>query len=112
MKEQTGCDAFMIGRGAKGNPWIFHEIKTALQTGEILPRPTIPEVLQMIRRHYELMIQYKGEKTAVFEMRKHISWYTGGFPSSSHLRNELMKKTDYEGVKELLLEYEKQVGER
>ena len=111
MKEQTGCDAFMIGRGAKGNPWIFHEIKTALQTGEILPRPTIPEVLQMIRRHYELMIQYKGEKTAVFEMRKHISWYTGGFPSSSHLRNELMKKTDYEGVKELLLEYEKQVGE-
>lgn len=110
MQEQTGCDAFMIGRGAKGNPWIFKEILHALETGEQIPRPTATEVVQMILRHYELMIQYKGEQTAVFEMRKHISWYTAGYPKSSLLRNELMKLNDFAAVEKLLKDYIEMIG--
>ena len=106
MKEQTGCDAFMIGRGAKGNPWIFKEILTSFETGETPPRPDIHELLDMIRRHFALMIECKGEFTAVREMRKHISWYTAGMANSSMLRNELMSKETFDEVKELLLRYE------
>ena len=111
MKKDTGCDAFMVGRGAKGNPWIFKEILYALETGNELERPSIEEVVNMILRHYELMLECKGEYTSVREMRKHISWYTSGFPKSSLLRNELMKLTKYEQVKDLLTEYANNVCE-
>lgn len=105
MKEQTGCDAFMIGRGAKGNPWIFREIQYALKTGEELPRPTLSETVEMILKQFHLMIECKGEFTAVREMRKHISWYTAGYPKSSFLRNELMQLTSFREVEKLLVRY-------
>jgi nifR3 family TIM-barrel protein len=105
MRQQTGCDAVMVGRGAKGNPWIFHEILHTLETGEILPRPTVQDVVAMIRRHYRLMIECKGECMAVREMRKHISWYTAGYPNSSLLRNELMHLETYAQVDALLDRY-------
>lgn len=105
MKEQTGCDGFMVGRGAKGNPWIFREILTALETGIQPERPSVEEVIAMIRRHFELMLSYKGEFTAVREMRKHISWYTAGYPASAKLRGELMKLERYVEVEELLRQY-------
>ena len=105
MKEITGCDGFMIARGAKGNPWIFREILYSLKTGEELPRPTFDEVIDTIERHYQLMLSKKGEKTAVWEMRKHISWYTAGFPNSSVLRNGIMKLMSYDEVHELLERY-------
>ncbi len=89
MKEETNCDAFMIGRGAKGNPWIFSQIKTALQTGSMPQKPVITDVVDMMNRHIELMIEFKGEWTAIHEMRKHIAWYTGGYPDSSKLRNAI-----------------------
>lgn len=111
MKRQTGCDAFMIGRGAKGNPWIFQEISYALKTGRELPRPDISEVVDMILRHFELMIEVKGEYTAIREMRKHISWYTAGYPNSSLLRNAVMQQENFQGVKKLLQEYAKQLSE-
>ncbi len=89
MKKETNCDAFMIGRGAKGNPWIFSQIKTALQTGNMPSKPAITDVVDMMNRHIELMIEFKGEWTAIHEMRKHIAWYTGGYPDSSKLRNAI-----------------------
>ena len=105
MKEQTGCDGFMVGRGAKGNPWIFQEILTALETGVQPERPSVEEVINMVRRQFQLMIACKGEFTAVREMRKHISWYTAGYPASARLRGELMKLESYAEVEELLLKY-------
>lgn len=110
MKEQTGCDAFMIGRGAKGNPWIFKEIQHALATGEELARPSVSEIVAMALRHFTLMIECKGEFTAVREMRKHISWYTAGLTHSSLLRNELMSKESYQEVKDLLLRYQEELS--
>lgn len=89
MKEQTGCDAFMIGRGAKGNPWIFSGIKEALATGRMPDKPPIENVVAMMLRHLELMVEFKGEWMAVHEMRKHIAWYTAGYPDSAKLRNHI-----------------------
>ncbi len=95
LVEETGCDGIMVGRAAQGNPWIFHEIPHYLETGELLPRPTLEEVKKMIRRHAELQLHYKGEYTGMREMRKHVAWYTAGFPHSARLRgavNEIETK--------------------
>lgn len=96
MREKTGCDGVMIARAAKGNPWIFREITKALTNresfnrtdlAEVTVRPSLPEVIKMIKRHTELMIEYKGEFTAIREMRKHVAWYTVGYPASAKLRD-------------------------
>lgn len=86
LMEETGCDGVMIGRAAEGNPWIFNEVATYLETGEIPPRPSASEVKELIRRHASLQLQYKGEYTGVREMRKHMAWYTTGYPNSAKFR--------------------------
>ena len=92
MFAETGCDAVMVGRASRGNPWIFREINTYLDTGESVERPSKDEVRDTILKHAALQVQYKGEYTAVREMRKHVAWYTTGYPHSAKLRqmvNEL-----------------------
>lgn len=89
MKRETGCDSVMIGRGARGNPWIFGEIKAFLENGVVPERPDIGEITDMILKHAELMVLYKGEYTTIHEMRKHVSWYSAGLPDSSILRNRV-----------------------
>ena len=86
MLEQTGCDGVMIGRAAQGNPWIFREVTQYLETGIIPPRPTPKEVKELVCRHAALQLEYKGEYTAVREMRKHLAWYTAGYPHSARFR--------------------------
>ncbi len=85
----TGCDGVMIGRASRGNPWIFREVKSYLETGDIPPRPSCAEKKGMILRHAQLLFQYKGEYTAVREMRKHLSWYTAGMPHSARFRQTI-----------------------
>lgn len=102
MLEETGCDGIMIGRGAKGNPWIFSRTNHYLETGELLPGPTIPEIKAMILRHGKLLTEYKGEKTAMREMRKHMAWYTAGLPHSAALRNEINLVETLEEMAQLL----------
>ena len=89
MLEQTGVDALMIGRAARGNPWIFRRILTFLETGEDPGKPDRQEVLEMAMRHARMQAEEKGEMCAVREMRKHIAWYTAGFPHSARLRAEV-----------------------
>lgn len=86
MLEETGCDAVMVGRASRGNPWIFREINAYLDTGERLPRPSKEEVRDTILKHAALQLAYKGEYTAIREMRKHVAWYTSGYPHSARLR--------------------------
>lgn len=86
MFEQTGCDGVMIGRGSQGNPWIFREVVQYLQTGEIPDRPAMAEVRKIVERHAALQLEIKGEYTGVREMRKHLAWYTTGYPNSAKFR--------------------------
>lgn len=102
MLEETGCDGVMIGRGAKGNPWIFSASLHYLKTGQVPPKPGIGEIREMILRHGKLLAEFKGERTAMQEMRKHIAWYTAGLPYSSALRNEINQIDHLDGMLELL----------
>lgn len=101
--EETGCDGILIGRAARGNPWLFHQIKTYLETGEEEPRPSMEEIRQMMLRHARMQIDYKGDYTGIREMRKHISWYTAGCPHSAKLRAQINSVESLEELKELIL---------
>ena len=103
MEEQTGCDGFMIARGAQGNPWIFREVKAALSGQPIPERPTEEEVIYMLLRHAQLSVQYKGEKMGIREMRKHTAWYTTGMHGSSTLRNKVNQVESFDALQELLM---------
>lgn len=103
MREQTGCDAFMIGRGAKGNPFIFSQLKTYFSEGYLPERPKLSEMVDVMLRHAKMMVDYKGEFSGIHEMRKHVAWYTTGFPNSSKLRDLVNHVESYEELKALLL---------
>lgn len=102
MKEETGCDSVMVARAAKGNPWIFREIKAGLAGEEIPPRPTLEEIRAMMKRHIELMVKLKGEYIGVREMRKHIAWYTEGIKNSARLRRLVCAATHTEELLQLV----------
>jgi tRNA-dihydrouridine synthase B len=101
MMRQTGCDGVMIGRYAQGNPWIFKEISHYLETREILPPPSIKERLKVLLRHFEMLIEHKGEYTGIREMRRHAAWYTKGLPNSAEWRlhiNQAVCKEDFAAI--------------
>ena len=103
MLEETLCDGVMVARAARGNPWIFAQINHYLATGEELEKPSREEVRTMILRHAKLLIEHKGEFTGIREMRKHIAWYTAGFPHSAKLRRKINEVEAYESL-EMLVE--------
>ena len=105
MEEQTGCDGFMIARGAQGNPWIFRQILHYFETGEHLPKPPASEVAQMILRHARMMLEFKGEYIGIREIRKHAAWYTAGYPHGARLRVAINQVENYEQLETLLMEY-------
>lgn len=102
MLKETGCDGIMVGRGAKGNPWLFGRINHYLDTGEVLPGPSMAEIKAMILRHGRMLVRFKGEGVAMREMRGHMAWYTKGMPHSAALRNEINQVETFEGFVELL----------
>lgn len=108
MYEETGCDGIMIARGAKGNPWLFHQICHYMDTGEKLSKPSLSEVAEMILRHGEMMVNFKGEYLGIREMRKHVAWYTVGYPDSSKLRNLVNQVCTLEELRKLITEYQMQ----
>ncbi len=103
MKEETGCDGFMIGRGAQGNPWIFRQILHKLETGEDLPRPSMEEMVEMLLRHARMQLEVKGEYLGIREIRKHAAWYTAGYKNSSRLRGQINQVESYAALEDLFL---------
>lgn len=97
---QTGCDGIMIGRAVRGNPWIFREILHYLETGESMEKPSGKEVCETILRHAQMELLQKGEYTAVREMRKHIAWYTIGYPHSAALRRRVNEIEEFSRLEE------------
>ena len=106
MMRETGCDAVMIGRAVRGNPWIFREMNHYFSTGELLDKPSPTEIREMILRHARWQIELKGEFTGIREMRKHVAWYTSGMRHSAGLRRESNTIEDYESLERLLSKLE------
>lgn len=101
MEKQTGCDGFMIARGAQGNPWIFRNILHYMETGETLQKPPMEEMIQMMLRHARMLTAYKGEHTGIREMRKHAAWYTGGYRNAAKLRGRINEIESYQELSSL-----------
>ena len=102
MLEETGCDGVMVGRAARGNPWLLGRIARYLEDGELLENPSPEEVKAMILRHARMQLEYKGEYTGMREMRKHVAWYTAGYPRSSKLRQAVNGLESLNQLEELL----------
>lgn len=100
--EETGCDGIMIGRAARGNPWIFGRINRFLETGVKEEEPGVQEVKEMILKHARLQIEYKGEYTGMREIRKHVAWYTAGMPHSASVRRQVNEVETYEQLEKLV----------
>lgn len=104
MLRETGCDGIMIGRGARGNPWIFRQILHWMETGEKAEKPTADEIKTMILRHAKLLEAYKGTYTGIREMRKHVAWYTAGCPGSARLRARVNEVESFSELEDLIQE--------
>jgi tRNA-dihydrouridine synthase B len=102
MLDETGCDLVMVGRGAMGNPWIFRDLRRALEGLEPEPAPTGKEKTAMMIRHLEMLAQLKGETTGVREFRKFVVHYTKGLRGSARVRREVNDADTIERMKEIL----------
>lgn len=102
MYEETGCDLVMVGRGAMGNPWLFRRIEHYLQTGELLPEPTAEERMAVLKRHIDLLCEYKGELIGMREARKHSSWYIKGMRGAAEFRRECGELSTAEDLERLI----------
>jgi len=105
MLDETGCAAIAIARGALGNPFIFKEINEYLDNGTIMERPSNKEIYDTILEQYNLLLDLKGEKLALLEMRSHVGWYLKGMPNSSKIKDYCNKQTDFNEVIKVLKEY-------
>ncbi len=106
IQQETGCDAVMIARGAQGNPWIFKQIKEYMNNNTPVTKPSIREAVDMMLYHGRLAVKYKGEYIGIREMRKHVAWYTYGYPMAARFRQNVNKIETYAGLEELLLTYQ------
>ncbi len=104
MLEYTGCDGIMIGRGAWGNPFIFREITTFLETGGIPPKPTCKERLEAVLAHLNGLVEFKGEYSGVREMRTHSGRYIKGLSGAAAARTLINRTSDKKELENILTE--------
>ena len=106
MLEETGCDAVMIGRGVLGNPWLIKECVMYLETGEVLPKPSPKERIDMCLYHLNLLKELKNEHIACLEIRTHISWYLKGLPKANDIKNKIFSLDHISDIIQVLNEYQ------
>lgn len=106
MMEQTGCDAVMIGRAIRGNPWLFKQTLYYMETGKLMERPSGKQISEMILKHGRMSVELKGEYTGIREMRKHVAWYMYGVPHAAALRNKVNFVETFEELEKLILSVE------
>ena len=104
MRQETRCDGLMLARGAYGNPWLFAQLRAALE-GKEVPAVSLDERLQMIMEHARALAAFKGEKVAVKEMRSHASAYIKGLPRASEYREKIHAAETLQGLENLLEDY-------
>lgn len=107
LLQETGCSGVMVGRAFMGNPWLAKEILTYLETGELLPAPSVNQRLAVAQQHLAQVVEEKGESRGIREMRKHLGWYFRGLPGGARVREQINRLTTKSQVEKLLQEYEK-----
>ncbi|MDP2654138.1 MAG: tRNA dihydrouridine synthase DusB [Candidatus Omnitrophota bacterium] len=105
---ETGCDGVMIGRSAIGNPWIFKQSRHYLQTGELLPPPTLRERIDVCLEHLKLSVQCRGLPHGVLTFRKFYAGYFRGLPNIAKLRNDLMLMLEVTQIEDRLNAFERE----
>jgi nifR3 family TIM-barrel protein len=102
LRDISGCDGIMIGRGGLGNPWIFSQIRSALYTNEDVHLPTVEEKTSTVLEHLELEVKYEGPERGLFHMRRIGAWYIEGLPNAAFYRNELNRCTNIDAMRDIL----------
>ncbi len=105
MKEQTGCDAFMVARGCLGNPWLIRQLVTYEQQGIILEAPSVDQRFDQALQHAGELISLKGEINGIKEMRGHACWYLAGLPKSNRVKAKFNDMTTYQQFETILQQY-------
>lgn len=112
MVELTGCNGVMIGRGARGNPWLLKRTSHYLKTGELLPEPDYRERIDMALYHLKKAVDYFGQEMGIPKMRKHLAWYIKGMPSSNRIKERINRLDNCETIEKTLREYLVSLGEK
>ncbi len=107
MLDETKCDAVMIGRGVLGNPWLIKECVEYLETGKYNDSITFLDKVEMMKKHYQLLIEDKNEKAALLEIRSHIIWYLKGMPKSKEIKNQICQSKTSEEMFNIIENYKK-----
>lgn len=110
--DETGVDAVMIGRAALGNPWIIYQIVHYLETGDLIPDPSPREKMDVCKLHMDRLIQIKGERVAIMEMRKHASWYLKGMDASGGVRKNINRAETREQLLHILYTFVEQLEDQ
>ncbi len=104
MFTRYGVDGIMIGRATVGRPWIFRDIRHYINTGELLPEPTVSEKADLALLHLDKSLSYKEGKKAIYEMRRHLSNYFKGLPDIRETRLRLVTSTEVDEIKDIINE--------
>jgi nifR3 family TIM-barrel protein len=110
MFDRYGVDAIMIGRASFGRPWIFREIRQYLDTGELLPEPSVSEKADLALLHLEKSLEHKEGKSAILEMRRHLSNYFKGLPNFRDTRLRLLTSLDVDEIRGIIGEIREKWG--
>lgn len=108
MFDETGVDGVMIGRGAIGNPWIFERSRHYLETGELLPEPTIEDRIELCTEQLRRSVDHHGERYGVIIMKKHYGQYLKGVRNSRQLRAAIMEEKEMQPIIDLLMNFKEQ----
>ncbi|AVP35817.1 tRNA dihydrouridine synthase DusB [Staphylococcus felis] len=112
MLEETGVDAVMIGREALGNPWMIYRTVHYLETGELIEEPGVDEKIDIALLHLRRLVELKGEKVGVMEMRKHASWYLKGVRGNGKARKALNQSETEAEMIQILTQFRDEILEK
>ena len=112
LLEQSGADGVMVGRGSYGKPWFLDQVRHYLATGEKLPDPSVQDQYEVVKEHYEQILEHHDVERGVRIARKHMGWYSKGLPGSAEFRSNINQAEDSNTAKSLIAEFYEPLAHR